>query len=328
MWRVVLIVLLTSAAATNTITTTTGTATKIAAAAAARKLNATAHNTTTTVTVVLTTTATTTAAATPINLTAPTIQANTQNEKEVQVVKVLLSVGNLKHGSINVATTTAIKAAMTSMFARTMRAKPGNIDVAITNPFTTNTTAGRRLNTPFINIGVTIEAEKGQTFDTVMVPSGTAIATALDKVDNINNAKGNSALSLTAGPMSVVKWEAKATSGTVISGAALKSVKVAVNFPSENTDYFGMHFGHCGKGWIKTVKKGQGTEKFSGTIEDCVKLCFGDVCCSFISHDRFAEKCSLYKNKGCPMDNATTRYPTFVSYAISRESERSHLVVV
>jgi len=271
--------------------------------------------------------------------------------KEVQVVKIAFSVSNLKHGSLNVATTTAIKAATVSLFARTMRTKPGNIDVAITNPFattaaatvalttkaattttvaltTTTTAAGRRLNTAFINIGVTIVAEKGETYATVKVPSGTAIATALDKVDNINNAKGNSALSLTTSPMRVVKWEAKATSGTVIAAAALKEVKVGMDFPMENTDYFGMHFGNCGKGWIKTVKKGQGTEKFSGTIADCVKLCFADVCCSFISHDRFAEKCSLYKNKGCPRYEKVTRYPTFASYAIFRDSERSHLVVV
>jgi len=264
---------------------------------------------------------------------------------------VAFSVANLKHGSLNVATTTAIKAAIVSMFAGTMRTKPGNIDVAITNPFataaaatttttaaatttttaaatTTTTAAGRRLNTAYINIGVTIVAQKGETFATVMVPSGTAIAAALDKVDNINNAKANSALSLSAGPMSVVKWEPKATSGTAISGAALKEVKVGMLFPTENTDYFGMHYGSCGKGWIKTVKKGETPAKFSGTIADCVKLCFADICCSFISHDRFAEKCSLYKNKGCPRDVKVSRYPTFESFAISRDSERSHLVVI
>lgn len=85
-------------------------------------------------------------------------------------------------------------------------------------------------------------------------------------------------------------------------------------FPTENTDFFGTHVGHCSSGWIRK------TNFQNMSLTQCASNCFRYKVCAFFSFNPFERKCSLYRNESCPTDH---RYPAYMSYAIVRGT-RSH----
>jgi hypothetical protein len=81
----------------------------------------------------------------------------------------------------------------------------------------------------------------------------------------------------------------------------------------ENVHFFGVHDGHCKKGWLKT-------ESGYASKEVCAARCFEVAGCSFFAWTQFhSGKCALYGPEGCVSDG---RYPEYMSYAIRHEWEQ------